>query len=88
MTTCGMYSSAGDWVSSVGIPAKSGVAGGIVGALPGCLGIATFSPRLDEHRNSVRGQALFERLSRELNLHVLDPAHWTDTRWQRLDEVR
>ena len=71
MTTCGMYDAAGDWVSSVGIPAKSGVGGGIVGASPGRLGIATFSPRLDVHGNSVRGVATFERLSRDLSLHLM-----------------
>lgn len=47
MTTCGMYDAAGDWVSNVGIPAKSGVAGGIIGSLPGQVGIAAFSPKLD-----------------------------------------
>ncbi len=71
MTTCGMYDAAGDWVSSVGIPAKSGVGGGILGALPGRLGLATFSPRLDEHGNSVRGVLACERLSRALGLHLM-----------------
>ncbi len=71
MTTCGMYDAAGDWVSSVGVPAKSGVGGGIVGASPGRLGIATFSPRLDVHGNSVRGVAAFERLARDLSLHLM-----------------
>lgn len=71
MTTCGMYDAAGDWVTQVGIPAKSGVAGGVIGALPGQLGIATFSPRLDEHGNSVRGVALFERMSADLGLHLM-----------------
>jgi glutaminase len=51
MATCGMYDAAGDWATQVGIPAKSGVAGGLIGALPGQLGIATFSPRLDRHGN-------------------------------------
>ena len=44
MATCGMYDAAGDWFTSVGIPAKSGVAGGLIGALPGQAGLATFSP--------------------------------------------
>ena len=66
MLTCGMYDSAGDWVSSVGIPAKSGVGGGIIGALPGQAGLATFAPPLDEHGNSVRGVEAFERLSRDM----------------------
>ena len=56
MSTCGMYDAAGDWMTRVGIPAKSGVAGGLIGALPGQIGIATFSPRLDPHGTSVRGR--------------------------------
>lgn len=72
MTTCGMYDAAGDWVSNVGIPAKSGVAGGIIGALPGQVGIAAFSPKLDERGNSVRGVAICERLSRDMGLHMMD----------------
>lgn len=71
MLTCGMYDSAGDWASSVGIPAKSGVGGGIIGTLPGQVGIASFSPRLDAHGNSVRGVETFERLSRDLGLHLM-----------------
>lgn len=72
MTTCGMYDAAGDWVSNVGIPAKSGVAGGIIGALPGQVGIAAFSPKLDERGNSVRGVAICEQLSRDMGLHMMD----------------
>ncbi|CAI6088360.1 unnamed protein product [Clonostachys chloroleuca] len=72
MTTCGMYDAAGDWVSNIGIPAKSGVAGGIIGALPGQVGIATFSPKLDERGNSVRGVVICEQLSRDMGLHMMD----------------
>ncbi|MGJ4802900.1 glutaminase [Luteimonas sp. SDU82] len=72
MTSCGMYNAAGDWITTVGIPAKSGVAGGIIGALPGQLGLAVFSPRLDGHGNSVRGVAVCERLSRDMGLHMMD----------------
>lgn len=72
MTTCGMYDNAGDWVSRVGIPAKSGVAGAIIGALPGQVGIATFSPRLNERGNSVRGVIMCERLSSDMGLHMMD----------------
>lgn len=71
MTTCGMYDSAGDWLSSVGIPAKSGVGGGIIGALPGQIGIGTFSPRLDQHGNSVRGVEACERVSQDMGLHLM-----------------
>lgn len=72
MTTCGMYDAAGDWVSTVGIPAKSGVAGGIIGALPGQVGIAVFSPQLDERGNSVRGVVMCQQLSSDLGLHMMD----------------
>jgi glutaminase len=71
MTTCGMYDAAGDWVAEVGLPAKSGVGGGIIAVLPGQIAVAVFSPRLDEHGNSVRGVAACRRLSRELELHFL-----------------
>ena len=71
MLTCGMYDSAGDWITTVGIPAKSSVGGGILGALPGQFGVATFSPPLDEHGNSVRGVAAFERLSHEMGMHLM-----------------
>lgn len=74
MMSCGMYDAAGDWITNVGIPAKSGVAGGLIGALPGQLGLAAFSPRLDEHGNTVRGVRIFERLSRDMSLHVMENA--------------
>ncbi|KIH89939.1 glutaminase [Sporothrix brasiliensis 5110] len=72
MTTCGMYNSSGDWLSNVGIPAKSGVSGGIIGALPGQLGLAVFSPRLDERGNSVRGVAMCKQLSHDMGFHMMD----------------
>lgn len=73
MMTCGMYDSAGDWVSSVGIPAKSGIGGGILGAVPDRYGIATYSPRLDQHGTPVRGLRIFTQLSADLDLHLLRP---------------
>lgn len=73
MASCGMYDAAGDWLYSVGLPAKSGVAGGIVAVLPGQLGIAVYSPPLDLHGNSVRGVKVCEDLSEELHLHVMSP---------------
>jgi glutaminase len=76
--TCGMYDYAGEWAYTVGIPAKSGVGGGIVGMIPGVGGLAVYSPRLDEHGNSVRGIRVFEELSEEFDLHVFDSDRpWT-----------
>lgn len=74
MASCGMYDSAGDWLYTVGLPAKSGVAGGIIAVLPGQLGIAVYSPPLDAHGNSVRGINVCEDISEELHLHVMSPA--------------
>lgn len=73
MATCGMYDSAGDWISTVGIPAKSGVSGGIIGSLPGQLGLAAFSPRLDPHGSSVRGVEVCRRMSDDMGMHMMDP---------------
>jgi glutaminase len=71
MTSSGMYDYAGEWVHRVGIPAKSGVGGGIIASLPAQLGLGTFSSRLDEHGNSVRGLRICEELSSHFDLHVL-----------------
>ncbi|MCE0524043.1 MAG: glutaminase A [Methylacidiphilales bacterium] len=71
MTSCGMYDYAGAWIYRVGLPAKSGVGGGIVAVLPGQLGIGIFSPPLDALGNSVRGIKVCEDLSRDLRLHML-----------------
>ncbi|WP_326545823.1 glutaminase A [Mycolicibacterium sp. ND9-15] len=71
MVTCGMYDAAGDWVSAVGMPAKSGVGGGIAAVLPGQLGIGVYSPRLDSKGNSVRGVEVCRALSANLGLHFL-----------------
>lgn len=73
MATCGMYDAAGDWLSTVGIPAKSGVSGGIIGVLPGQVGVAVFSPGLDAHGNSARGVEMMRRLSDDMGMHLMNP---------------
>jgi glutaminase len=75
MATAGMYDAAGDWLYDVGLPAKSGVAGGVIAVVPGRLGIGVFSPPLDDRGNSVRGVRVCEELSRSLDLHIFKRPH-------------
>ncbi len=72
MYTCGMYNFAGEWAYKIGLPAKSGVSGGIIAVVPGQMGIAVFSPLLDARGNSVRGVKVCEELSQEFGLHLFD----------------
>jgi glutaminase len=72
MTSSGMYDYAGEWIYRVGIPAKSGVGGGILAALPARLGLGSYSPKLDKHGNSVRGIKVCEALSSHYDLHMLN----------------
>lgn len=71
MASCGMYDAAGRWMASVGIPAKSGVSGAVIGMLPGQFGVATLSPRLDDSGNSVRGVETFKKLSTDMGMHLM-----------------
>ena len=70
MATVGFYERTGDWMFSCGLPAKSGVGGGIMGVLPGAFGIAAFSPPIDSAGNSVRAQLAIRYIMEELKLHI------------------
>ena len=79
MMSCGMYNGAGKWIVDVGVPAKSGVSGVIMGVVPVVCGFAVLSPKLDEHGNSTRGVMVAKELSDALGLHVLKTAPSSST---------
>ncbi|MCU1339113.1 MAG: putative glutaminase [Bryobacterales bacterium] len=72
MFTCGLYDYAGEWAYRVGLPAKSGVGGGIIAVVNRQLGIAVYSPRLDPKGNSVRGIGVCKELALHLGLHAFE----------------
>ncbi|MDT9180905.1 MAG: glutaminase [Limnospira sp. PMC 1291.21] len=74
LLTCGMYDASGEWAYRVGMPAKSGVGGGILAVVPGKLGIGIFSPPLDPKGNSIRGVKVCEDLSQDFGLHLFNVA--------------
>ena len=71
MLTAGLYESSGEWLYDVGLPAKSGIGGGIVTVSPGKGGMGTFAPLLDRNGNSVKGQRVAQFLSARLGMDLL-----------------
>ena len=74
MMMAGLYDGSGGWAWKVGLPAKSGVGGGIVAVVPGKGAIAVFSPRLDEAGNSVKAQRVIEYVAKNLDFNLFSPA--------------
>ena len=72
MNSCGMYDYAGEWAYEVGMPAKSGVSGCIIGVIPGQIGICVYAPPIDTQGNSLRGIRVCQEISNEFQLHAFN----------------
>lgn len=70
ISTVGFYEHTGDWMYTSGIPAKTGVGGGIMGVFPGLLGISSFAPPLDGSGNSVKAQLAINYIMNKLDLNI------------------
>ena len=73
MATVGFYEHTGDWLFTTGLPAKTGGGGGIMGVVPGVMGVAAFAPPLDDAGNSVKAQAALSDIVGRLNLNIFHP---------------
>jgi glutaminase len=77
IATVGFYQHTGDWLYTSGVPAKTGVGGGVMGVLPGQFGIAAFAPPLDGSGNSVKAQLAIQYIMNKLELNVFSNNHIT-----------
>ncbi|MDO4320188.1 MAG: glutaminase A [Bacteroidales bacterium] len=79
IASVGFYQHTGDWLFTSGIPAKTGVGGGVMGVMPGLFGIAAFAPPLDDAGNSVKAQAVIKKFMNKLGLNFLSGDNVTIT---------
>ena len=77
ISTVGFYEHTGDWLYTSGIPAKTGVGGGVMGIMPGHFGISAFAPPLDSSGNSVKAQLAIKYIMNKLGLSILGSTRFT-----------